>query len=137
MLAALQQKSRHFLNKQRHAAGALSQAVNHFLGQRIADRKLADHVPHLRAIKRSQGDRAVMRTHAPGSPKLRSSRDNKEQWRQRTAFGKAGARSGGNGMSSSGDRSVAFSTGSSLTSPSVFSRSAKRLSAGTSAPPKR
>ena len=34
-------------------------------------RKLADHVAHLRVIKRRQGDSAVMRAHAPGRAEFR------------------------------------------------------------------
>jgi hypothetical protein len=59
MLAALQQKSRHFLNKQRHAA-ALSQAVKRFLGQRMVGRKPTDHVAYLLTIERRQRNYAMM-----------------------------------------------------------------------------
>ena len=89
LLAALQQEPRYFLDEQRYAAGALGHAINHFLRQRVAGGKLADHVPHLRAVKRREGDRAVMRAHAPGRPKFGPGGDENEQGRQRTAFGDA------------------------------------------------
>ena len=89
LLAALQQEPRHFLDEQRHAAGALGHAIDHFLRQRVAGGKLADHVPHLMAVERRERNRAVMRAHAPGRPELRPGSDENEQGRQRAAFGDA------------------------------------------------
>ena len=45
--------------------------------------------PHLMAIERRQRNRAVMRAHAPGRPKLGPGGDKNEQRRQRAAFGDA------------------------------------------------
>jgi hypothetical protein len=52
----------------------------------MAGCKFADHVTHLRAIKRSQGDCAVMRAHSPGRPEFGPGGDENEQGRQGTAF---------------------------------------------------
>ena len=57
--------------------------------------------------------------------------------RRNSSGARAGARSGGSGMSRSGASNGTFSAGSSLTWQSELSRSASRRSAGTSAPPKR
>ena len=82
LLAALQEEPRHFLDEQRNAAGAGGDIVDHFTRQRVAGRKLGHHVAHLRAIERRQRDGAVMRTHAPGRPKLRPRRRHDEQRRR-------------------------------------------------------
>ena len=59
-------------------------------------------------------------------------------WRRRNSSGgKRSARSAGNGISSSGASKGTFSATSSFTCARVFSRSARRCSAGTSAPPNR
>ena len=52
LLAALQQKPRHFLDEQRHAAGARGDVLDHVARQRVAGGKLRHHVAHLRAIER-------------------------------------------------------------------------------------
>ena len=89
LLAALQQKPRHLLDEQRHAAGARGDVVHHLRGERMAGGKLRHHVAHLRAIERRERDRAVMRAHAPGRPELRPRRRHDEERRQRAALGDA------------------------------------------------
>ncbi len=56
LLAALQQEARHLLDEQRHAAGALAHAFDHFLGERMARRDLADHARDAGAIERGQSE---------------------------------------------------------------------------------
>jgi hypothetical protein len=58
--AVLQQEPRHFLDEKRHTTGAFSYTVNQFLRQRVAGRKLFNHVPYLLAVERRQGDQGVM-----------------------------------------------------------------------------
>jgi hypothetical protein len=89
MLAALQQKPRHFLDEQRHAAGAGGDVLHDVARQRVASGKLRHHVAHLGAIERRQRNRAVMRAHAPGRPELGSCRCHDEQRRQRASLGNA------------------------------------------------
>ena len=89
LLAALQQKPRHFLDEQRHAAGARGNVFDNILRQRVAGRKLRHHVAHLGAIERRERDGAVMRAHAPGRPEFRPRRRHDEQRRQRAALGDA------------------------------------------------
>ena len=61
---------RHLLDKQRHAAGARGDVVDHLVRQRVAGGKLRHHVPHLGTVERGKRDGAVMRAHAPGRPEL-------------------------------------------------------------------
>jgi hypothetical protein len=88
LLAALQKEPRHFLDEQRHATGALSYAIDHFLRRRVAG-KFLDHVSNLTTVERHQRNRAVMRTRALGGPEFWPGGDENEQRRQRTAFGDA------------------------------------------------
>ena len=89
LLASLQEKPRHFLDEQRHAAGALGDAIDHFLWQRVERRKVADHMPHLIAVERRERNRAVVRARPPGRPGFRPTADEDKQGRQRAALGDA------------------------------------------------
>ena len=89
LLAALQQKPRHFLDEQRHAASSLGHTLDHLLRQCVAGCKLANHVPHLLAVERGERNGAVMRARAPGWPELGPGSDENEQRRQCSALGKA------------------------------------------------
>jgi hypothetical protein len=88
-LAALQQKPRHFLDEQRHAASPRGDVLHHVVRQRVAGGKLRHHLLHLAAIERRQRDGAVMRAHAPGRAELGPRRRNDEQRRKCTALGDA------------------------------------------------
>ena len=55
----------------------------------MAGGKLLHHVSNLVTVERHQRNRAVMRTRAPGRPKLRPGSQQNEQRRQRAAFGDA------------------------------------------------
>ena len=89
LLASLQEKPRHFLDEQRHAAGALGDAIDHVLCQHVVRRKVADHMPHLIAVERRERNRAVVRAHPPGQPEFWACADEDNQRRQRAAFGDA------------------------------------------------
>ena len=89
MLAPLQNEPRHLLDEQGYAAGALGDAIDHFLRQRVPGGKLLDHASNLMTVERHQRNRAVMRTRAPGGPEFRPGRDENEQGSQRAAFGDA------------------------------------------------
>ena len=89
LLAALQQQPRHFLDEQRHAAGAGGDILHHVARQRMAGGKLRHHLLHLAAIERRERDGAVMRAHAPGRTELGPRRRHDEQRRQRAALGDA------------------------------------------------
>jgi hypothetical protein len=67
LLAALQQESRYLLDEQRHPAGALGHAIDHFLRQCVAGRQLADHVAHLLAVQRRELNRGVVRAILQGA----------------------------------------------------------------------
>jgi hypothetical protein len=51
--------------------------------------QLADHVPHLMVIKRSERDQTVIGAHPPSCPELRPGGDENEQRRKRSTFGNA------------------------------------------------
>ena len=83
------EKPRHFLDEQRHAAGARGDVLHHVARQRVAGGKFRHHVAHLCAIERRQRDGAVMRAHAPGRAEFRPRRRHDKQRRQRAALGDA------------------------------------------------
>ena len=85
--AALEKQARHLLDEQRHAAGALADAVDHLGGQGMARGDLADHAPHLRAVERRKRNDAVVRAQAPGRAEFRPGRRDDEQRRLRAALG--------------------------------------------------
>ena len=58
-LAALEQKARYFLDEQRHAAGALANALDHFLAQRMARGEPADHLRDIGSIEGAERNDAV------------------------------------------------------------------------------
>ena len=87
--AALQEKPRHLLDEQRHAAGARGDVLDHVVRQSMAGGELATIS---RTCARSSGakrDRAVMRAHAPGRPELGPGRREDEERRERAALGDA------------------------------------------------
>ena len=59
-VAALQQKPDQFLDKQWHAAGALSYTFDYFLCEGMSGGKLLDHVSNLITVERHQRNRAVV-----------------------------------------------------------------------------
>ena len=68
---ALEQKSRHLLDEQRHAARSLPHSIDHLVGERVPARDLADHAAHLRAVERRERNDAVVRAHGPGRSEFR------------------------------------------------------------------
>ena len=87
LLTALEKQARHLLDEQRHAAGALADPLDHFLGERMAGRDLADHARDAGAIERGQRNQAMVRAQAPRRPELRTSRSQEEQRRLRATVG--------------------------------------------------
>ena len=65
LFAALQQEARDLLHEQRHPAGALAHPFDDVPRQRVTGREFMNHLRDLRAIKRRQRDRAMVRPHAP------------------------------------------------------------------------
>ena len=85
--ATLHQQPGHFLNKQRHAAGALVDPLDQLFGQCMAGRDFADHARDAGTIQRGQRDQAVVRAQAPRRTELRTGRSQHEQRRLRAAVG--------------------------------------------------
>ena len=85
--AALQEEARHLLDEQRHAAGALIDALDDIPRQRVAGRDFADHPCDLRAIERRERDHAMVRAHAPRRAEFRPHRRNQKQRRLGAALG--------------------------------------------------
>jgi len=70
-LAAFEQKARHFLNEQRHSAGALAHTLDHLVAQRVARGELADHLRDVGAVEGAERNDAVVRAQAPGRAEFR------------------------------------------------------------------
>ena len=58
--AALDQKARNLLDKQRHPAGAFANVLDHLFAQRMTSAELADHLRDVGATQTAQRDDAVM-----------------------------------------------------------------------------
>jgi len=78
----------HFLDKQRNAAGALIDPLDHLFGERVARRDFADHAFNGGTTQGGQRNQAVVRAQAPGRAELGTGRRKEQQWRLRTAVGK-------------------------------------------------
>ena len=87
VLAALEQEARDLLDEQRHPAGALAHALDHFSAQRMASSELADHVRDVGAIEGAERDHAVVRAQAPGRAEFRPRCREDEHRRLRAALG--------------------------------------------------
>ena len=88
-LAALEQKSRDLLDEQRHPAGALAHALDHFLAERMAGGEFVDHLRDVGAIEGAQRDDDVMGAQAPGRAEFRPPCRDDEERRLRAALGES------------------------------------------------
>jgi hypothetical protein len=78
LLSAFTQQARHFLDKQRHAAGPLAHPLDHVFGEGMLGRDLADHLRDPGAIQRSERDYVVMRAQAPRRAEFGAGRGQQE-----------------------------------------------------------